>query len=76
MTAIDSQLIQEIQHLPLIYKKHLLEYIHLLYKNNLLLTKEVGQSKNKEREIGFFPKGTFILSDDFDAPLGDFTEYM
>jgi len=54
----------------------LLEYIHLLYKNNLLLTKEVDQSKIKEREIGFFPKGTFILSDDFDAPLGDFTEYM
>ena len=76
MTAIDSQLNQEIQHLPLIYKKHLLEYIRLLYKNKLLLTGGTSQSELKEREIGFFPKGTFILSDDFDAPLGDFTEYM
>lgn len=29
-----------------------------------------------ERQLGFFPKGTFILADDFDAPLDCFNEYM
>ncbi len=48
-----------------------------------LLNKSVLESKNeasnqmkKKRKIGYFPKGTFILSEDFDAPLEEFNEYM
>jgi len=36
----------------------------------------VNGTEKRKRQIGYFPKGTFVLAPDFDAPLDDFKEYM
>ncbi len=47
------------------------EFANLLnYKDNIT---EVRQDK---RKLEIFPTGTFIMNDDFNAPLEDFAEYM
>ena len=64
------QLVQKIEKLPLFEKKEVEDFIEfLLYK------KGKGKSVSNDREFGVF-KGRVKISEDFDAPLSDFDEYM
>lgn len=65
-----AQLIQKIEKLPLFEKKEVEDFVEfLLYKK----AKKIDAIT--EREFGFF-KGKIKISDDFDAPISDFNEYM
>jgi len=48
----------------------------LLYKYEKEKKTEPETKEKQKRQFGYFPKGTFILSDDFDAPLDCFKEYQ
>ncbi len=52
----------------------------LLSKFKLEEEKAKEQNNNimekKKRKFGYFPQGTFVMSEDFDAPLDCFKEYM
>jgi hypothetical protein len=41
-----------------------------------LVANKKDSNQKKKRQIGYFPKGTFVLTEDFDAPLDCFNEYM
>ncbi len=37
---------------------------------------DIKRVKQDKRKLGVFPAGTFVMADDFNAPLEDFAEYM
>ncbi len=37
---------------------------------------DVEELKQDKRKLEVFPKGTFVMTDNFNAPLEDFSEYM
>jgi len=41
-----------------------------------ILNKKKIANEPEKRRIGYFPKGSFVMSDDFNEPLEDFNEYM
>ncbi len=65
----NSTLKFEINSLPLEMRSEVADFIAFL-KN-----KVKNSPSLKEREFGF-AKGEFSMSDDFDAPLDEFKEYM
>jgi Protein of unknown function (DUF2281) len=64
-----AQLIKEIETLPLELRKEVEDFVSFLkikyFKSNQISKREYG-----------FAKGKVKMSDDFDAPLDDFKEYM
>jgi Protein of unknown function (DUF2281) len=73
---LDTTILEALVKLPDSLKQEVLHYIEFLltkYENN----EAVIDPFQKKRQAGMM-KGTFILplSDDFDAPLEDFQEYM
>jgi len=73
----DSSILQIFHNLPVQYREEAINFMQfLVYKYEQ--EKNIGNETNemKKRQIGYFPKGTFVLADDFDAPLDDFKEYM
>ncbi len=63
------------QQLPQILEQDIEEAI-IITKHGLPIAKIVGISKKKkQREFGS-AKGLIKMSDDFDAPLEDFKDYM
>jgi hypothetical protein len=64
-----SMLYTRILNLPDPEKIKLLDYL-----GSLLKTKKI--KKNRSHPQAGCMKGTFIMKDDFDAPLDDFKEYM
>jgi len=73
----DSSILQTFQNLPPQYKEEALNFMQFLVYKYEQEKNSMEKSKDKEkRKFGFFPKGTFIMSDDFDAPLDCFKEYM
>lgn len=69
--------IREFRKMPESVKQEMLAFFErLLNKHNIPMPVEPQKpSENVVRKAGFL-KGTFIMSDDFDAPLDDFKEYM
>ena len=51
---------------------NLIELTNFFAKKN----KEISMIKKTNSLLGIFPLGTFEMSDNFDAPLDDFKEYM
>jgi len=73
----DSSILQTFHNLPLQYKEEALNFMQfLLYKYEKEKNKKNETKENQKRKFGYFPKGSFIMSDDFDAPLDCFKEYM
>lgn len=83
----EQVLLQQWSHLPESMKQELLtffEYLVFKYKiQGSKTTKSSGDSKEVSEEFlqrvapkAGFLKGTFLMTDDFDAPLEDFKEYM
>jgi Protein of unknown function (DUF2281) len=73
---LDTTILEALVKLPDSLKQEVLHYIEFLltkYENNEALIDPF----QKKRQAGMM-KGTFVLplSDDFDAPLEDFQEYM
>lgn len=84
-----SEIIREISELPPDQKQlvgyHILSSLNeekrmnvfqlFNYQNDKAKNKETEIKKRNQREAGFLD-GDFYMSDDFDAPLDDFKEYM
>ena len=73
----DNLVLQTYYHLPVKYREEALNFMQFL----LTKYEQEESSKNysevkQKRQFGYFPKGTFVMSDDFDAPLDCFKEYM
>jgi hypothetical protein len=71
----DSSILQTFQNLPLQYKEEALNFMQFLvykYEQEKIAGNETNDKK--KRQIGYFPKGSFVLSDDFDAPLDCFKD--
>lgn len=66
-----QKLIQKINMLPQLEKKEVDDFVEFLIfkKNNL------KSNPKKERAFGIF-KNKVKMSDDFDAPISDFKNYM
>jgi Protein of unknown function (DUF2281) len=77
-------LLQQFNQMPEGMQQELLRFIdYLIFKYNMNQQSTTKPAPVKEAEIepGKFPKagflkGTFVMTDDFDAPLEDFKEYM
>lgn len=72
--------IRQFSQMPEEMKREVVSYFeYLLFKYNLEHGKKSQQTevgaRQRHPKAGFL-KGTFILSDDFDAPLDDFNAYM
>jgi len=67
MTTTGLQI--EINNLPFKQRKEVEKFVESLK------TKAKPEPTRKNREFGYF-KGQITLSDDFNAPLEDFSEYM
>jgi len=73
----DSSILQTFHNLPHNYKEEALNFMQfLLYKYEQENNPKSETKVKEKRKFGFFPKGSFIMSDDFDAPLDCFKEYM
>ncbi len=51
---------------------NLIELTNIFSQKN----KKIPMIKKTNSLLGIFPLGTFEMSDDFDAPLDDFKDYM
>lgn len=85
----EQMLLQQWSHLPESMKQELLTFFeYLVFKYKIQGSKTVkspigsknvqigdAQAQRVAPKAGFL-KGTFVMSDDFDAPLEDFKEYM
>ena len=65
----NTALISKISTLPNSLKKELLDYMEFLIKKH-------HATKSKKHPKAGCMKGTFKMSEDFNAPLDDFKEYM
>lgn len=76
----DTALLQTFHALPYQFQEEAWTFMQFLMEKQKKAIESGVQNKptekKKKRQIGFFPKGTFILSADFDQPLDDFNEYM
>jgi len=66
-----QKLIQKINSLPLLEKKEVDDFVEFL----IFKKKNLKGNSNKERAFGIF-KNKIKMSDDFDAPISDFKNYM
>ena len=67
----EKLIIEKLQQMPESLQQELLTYAEFL------LAKHQQEPSKKDKELKFgMMKGTFKMSDDFDAPLDDFKEYM
>jgi hypothetical protein len=64
-------LIQKINGLPLLEKKEVDDFVEFL----IFKKKNLKINSNKKRAFGVF-KNKIKMSDDFDAPISDFKNYM
>lgn len=65
----EFEIMSKVSTLPENLKIEVLHYINQLVEGN--------KEKKKKKPLKFgMMKGTFIMADDFDAPLDDFKEYM
>lgn len=64
-------LIQKINGLPLLEKKEVDDFVEFL----IFKKKNLNSKSNKKRAFGVF-KNKIKMSDDFDAPISDFKNYM
>lgn len=77
----EQVLIQQLSQMPEGMKKELFVFVkYLIFKYKTpppaaVVAKANGKNGKKPLKAGFL-KGTFILADDFDAPLEDFKDYM
>lgn len=69
----EQVLIKEIYTLPESLKEEVLHYIQFLKQKHNAQSEPAPP--RKKRKAGS-AKGKFVMSDDFDAPLEDFAEYM
>jgi hypothetical protein len=76
----EQMFIKEFSKMPESVKRELLTFFDLLInKHNLQIPVKNGKDattpSQKSPKAGFL-KGTFVMADDFDAPLDDFKEYI
>ena len=71
----DIQLYKDIESLPEDLKKQVLDFVAFLKQKAKPSSKLMDKRKLKERKAGSL-KGKIYMSEDFDAPLEDFKEYM
>ncbi len=64
-----DQVVKEATHLPDEYVAMVVSYIRFLQF-------QVSKSNSKERKLGILSDRFEYISDDFDAPLKEFQEYM
>jgi len=72
-------LLQTYYSLPSKFQEDALIFMQFLLSKFKLETEIEHTNKStekKKRKFGYFPQGTFIMSEDFDAPLDCFKEYM
>lgn len=69
----NETLIQEIYTLPDNLKEEVLHFVQFLKQKQ---TTETEESAKPRKRIAGSAKGEIFMSDDFDAPLEDFAEYM
>jgi hypothetical protein len=72
-----NMLLQALNDLPIKYKEEAMNFIEFLrykYKTEKKLKQNIMEKE--KRKFGYFPKGTFVLSEDFDAPLDCFKDYL
>jgi hypothetical protein len=69
MNMPDQQIIDQLNGMPENLKKEVLDYM------GYLLSKYTTIAERKTPRFGS-ARGKYTLSDDFDAPLDDFKEYM
>ena len=57
---------------------HMLQVANTKYNMSIFLNdfNEKKILKEQKRKLGHFPKGTFVMSDDFNEPIEDFKDYM
>jgi len=76
----DTALLQTFHALPYQLQEEAWTFLQFLMEKQKKTAETSVQTKlvqeKKKRQIGFFPKGSFILSPDFDHPLDDFNDYM
>ena len=77
----DSLLIQTFNSLPGKLQEEAWDFMQfLLFKyeqeSKKKPEKKTGKNIKSKRQFGYFPKGSFEMSDDFDASLECFKEYM
>ncbi len=77
----DTVVLQTFHSLPKTLQEEALHFMqYLQFKRRFSKEKKTknntGEKTLEKRQLGVFPKGTFELADDFDAPLEDFKEYM
>lgn len=61
--------------MPKSVKQEVLAFFESLLDKYNIQAEHEKPSENAVRKAGFL-KGIFVMSDDFDAPLDDFKEYM
>jgi len=77
----ENQIIQTFQALPAQLQTEVWNFMQFLVfksKNEEFESenKKPETQQKKKRQFGYFPNGTFKMTDDFDAPLECFNDYM
>jgi Protein of unknown function (DUF2281) len=72
-----EQVLERLQQLPESVKLEALQYLEALVAEHSSDDRDIAAPKQKKRQAGGM-KGTFSLplTEEFDAPLEDFAEYM
>lgn len=75
--TVDSEILQAVNQMPEPLKQELLHYARYLIENYAQANGAQEILPRPKRRSGIL-QGTFVLplSDDFDAPLEDFKDYM
>ncbi len=74
----DSIILQTYKSLPEQLQNEAWDFIQFLVNKAKKTKPKTSLTEKKQltkRQFGYFPKGTFEMSDDFDAPLDCFKEY-
>ncbi len=75
----DKTVLQIFHTLPMQFQTEVVNFMqYLVYKANFIVDNQETKEENilTKRQFGYFPKGTFLMTEDFDAPLDCFKEYM
>jgi len=72
----DSALLNTFHALPYQFQEEAWSFMQFLMEKQKTMKSNETIAEKKNRQIGFFPKGSFILNTDFDEPLDDFNDYM
>jgi len=75
----EAVLLQTYKTLPIQLKQEVadfVEFVKMKYQNSLTETTN-SLTKNRKRTLGVFPKGTFVMSEDFNEPMDEvFKDYL